>query len=61
MSSKIKNNNIKHALEDLERNENDTMKVDKAVKNIKRLAPIEKLIVKTKEGLTSSEKSSQKS
>ena len=37
------------------------MKVDKAVKNIKRLAPIEKLIVKTKEGLTSSEKSSQKS
>ena len=27
-----KKNNIKHALEDLERNENDTMKMYKAVK-----------------------------
>ena len=56
-----KNNNIKYALEDLERNENDTMKMYEAVKKIKRLAPKEKLIIKTKEGLTSNEKSSQKS
>ena len=51
-----KNNNIKYALEDLERNENDTMKMYEAVKKIKRLAPKEKLIIKTKEGLTSNEK-----
>ena len=51
-----KNDNIKYALEDLERNENDTMKMFKAVKKIKRLAPKEKLIIKTKEGLTSNEK-----
>ena len=54
----IKNeiNNIKYALEDLERNENDTMRMYEAVKKIKRLAPKEKLIIKTKEGLTSNEK-----
>ena len=54
----IKNeiNNIKYALEDLERNENDTMRIYEAVKKIKRLAPKEKLIIKTKEGLTSNEK-----
>ena len=51
-----KNDNIKYALEDLERNENDTMKMYEAVKKIKRLAPKEKLIIKTKEGLTSNEK-----
>ena len=45
-------NNIKYPLEDLERNENDTMKMCKAVKNIKRLAAKEKLITKIKEGLT---------
>ena len=51
-----KNDNIKYALEDLERNENDTMKMYEAVKKIKRLAPKEKLIIKTKEGITSNEK-----
>ena len=51
-----KNDNIKYALEDLERNENDTMKMYEAVKKIKRLAPKEKSIIKTKEGLTSNEK-----
>ena len=35
----IKNNNIKYALEGLERNENDIMKMYESVKNIKRLAP----------------------
>ena len=34
-----KNDNIKYALEDLERNENGTMKMYEAVKKIKRLAP----------------------
>ena len=33
-----KNDNIKYDLEDLERNENDTMKMYEAVKKIKRLA-----------------------
>ena len=57
-----KNDNIKYALEDLVRNENNTMKIYEAVKKIKRLAPKEKLIIKTKEGLTSNEKiNSQKS
>ena len=51
-----KNDNIEYALEDLERNENDTMKMYEAVKKIKRLAPKEKLIIKTKERLTSNEK-----
>ena len=51
-----KNDNIKYALEDHERNENDTMKMYEAVKKIKRLAPKEKLIIKTKEGRTSNEK-----
>ena len=51
-----KNNNIKYALEHLERNENDTMKMYETVKKIKRLAPPKKLIIKTKEGLTSNEK-----
>ena len=37
-----KNDNIKYALEDLERNENDAMIMYKAVKKIKRLAPKEK-------------------
>ena len=37
-----KNDNIKYALEDLERNENDTTKLYEAVKKIKRLAPKEK-------------------
>ena len=50
---KWKNNNIKYALEDLKRNENDTMKMYEVFKNIKRLASKENLIVKTKEGLTS--------
>ena len=55
----IKNekNNIKYTLEDLKRNENDTMKMYKAVKKIKLLASKEKLIIKIKEGvLTSNEK-----
>ena len=47
-----KNDNIKYALEDLERNENDTIKMYEAVRKIKRLAPKEKLIIKTKDGLT---------
>ena len=51
-----KNDNVKYALEDLGRNENDTMKMYEAVKKIKRLAPKEKLIIKTKEGITSNEK-----
>ena len=51
-----KNSNVKYALEDLERNENDIMKMYEAVKKIKRLAPKEKLIIKRKEGLTSNEK-----
>ena len=51
-----KNDNMKYALEDLERNENDTMKIHEAVKKIKRVAPKEKLIIKTKEGLTSNKK-----
>ena len=33
-----KNDNIKYDLEDLERNESDTMKMYEAVKKIKRLA-----------------------
>ena len=56
-----KNNNIKYALQDLERIKNDTMKKYEAVKKIKPLAPKEKLIIKTKEGLTSNVKNSQKS
>ena len=44
-----KSNNIKCALKNLERNENDTIKTYEAVKSIKRLAPEEKLIIKTKE------------
>ena len=51
-----KNNNIKYALQDLERIKNDTMKKYEAVKKIKPLAPKEKLIIKTKEGLTSNAK-----
>ena len=51
-----KNNNIKYALQDLERIKNDTMKKYEAVKKIKPLAPKEKLIIKTKEGLTSNVK-----
>ena len=51
-----KHDNIKYTLEDLERNQNDSMKMYEAVKKIKRLAPKEKLIIKTKEGLTSNEK-----
>ena len=54
-----KNDNIKYALEDLERNENDTMKMYETVKKIKRLAPRGKLIIKTK-GLTSNEKENSK-
>ena len=46
----------KYALEDLERNKNDTMKMYEAVKEIKQLALKEKLIIKTKEGLISNEK-----
>ena len=42
-------------------NEKDTMKIYVDVKKSKGLAPKEKLIIKTKEGLTSNEKSSQKS
>ena len=51
-----KNSNIKYALQDLERIKNDTMKKYEAVKKIKPLAPKEKLIIKTKEGLTSNVK-----
>ena len=51
-----KSSNIKYALEDLERNKNDTIKMYESVKKVKRLAPKEKLIIKTKEGLTSNEK-----
>ena len=51
-----KNNNIKYAFQDLERIKNDTMKKYEAVKKIKPLAPKEKLIIKTKEGLTSNVK-----
>ena len=51
-----KYNNIKYALEDLERNKSDTIKVCKAVKKIKRLAPKENLNIKTNEALTSNEK-----
>ena len=43
-----RNDNTKYALEDLERNENDTMKMYEAVKKIKRLTPKEKLIIKFK-------------
>ena len=43
-----KNDNIKYALEDLERNKNDTMKMYETVKKIKRLTLKEKLIAKTK-------------
>ena len=35
-------NNIKYALEDIERNGKDTVKTYKAVKKVKRLAPKEK-------------------
>ena len=35
-------NNIKYALEDVERNRKDTMKMYEAVKKVKRLAPKEK-------------------
>ena len=34
----MKNNNIKYALEDRQRNENDTIRMYEAVKTIKRLA-----------------------
>ena len=51
-----KSSNIKYALEDLERNKNDTIKMYESVKKVKRLAPKEKLIIKTKEALTSNEK-----
>ena len=37
------------------------MKMYEAVKNIERLAPKEKLIIKTKEDLTQTKKSGQKS
>ena len=50
-----KKKNFKYASEDLERNEIDTMKMYEAVKKIKQLAPKEKLIIKTKEELTSNE------
>ena len=51
-----KNNYIKYVLQDLEINENDTVKMDEAVKKIKRLAHTEKSIIITKEGLTSNKK-----
>ena len=51
-----KNGNIKQALENLERSENDTLKMYEAVKNIKRLVPKEKLIIQPKDGLNSNEK-----
>ena len=47
-----KNNNIDYALEDLERNENNTMKMYEAVYLFSCL----KLIIKIKEGLASNEK-----
>ena len=49
---KWKNNNIKYSLEDLESNENDTIKKYEALKKIKPLPPKEKWIIKTKERLT---------
>ena len=39
IKNKKNNSNIKYAFEDLERNENDTMKMFEAVKKTKRLAP----------------------
>ena len=51
-----KTNNIKYALQDLQRIKNDAKKKYEAVKKIKPLAPKEKLIIKTKEGLTSNVK-----
>ena len=52
----MKNDNIKHALQEPERNENDTMKMYEAVKKPKGIALKEKLIIKTKERLTLNEK-----
>ena len=46
-----KKNNIKYALQDLQRIKNDAMKKYEAVKKIKPLAPKEKLIIKTKKAL----------
>ena len=54
-----KTNNIKYALQDLQRIKNDAKKKYEAVKKIKPLAPKEKLIIKTKEGLTSNVKKKQ--
>ena len=45
-----------HPLEDLERIKNDAMKMYEAVEKIKRLAPKEKLIIKTKERFSLNEK-----
>ena len=56
-----KNDKIIYTLEDIGRNENETMTIYEANKIIKRLPPKEKLIIRTKEGLTSNEKSTQKS
>ena len=56
-----KNDKIIYTLEDIGRNENETMTMYEANKIIKRLPPKEKLIIRTKEGLTSNEKSTQKS
>ena len=43
-------------LKTLKEKKNDTIKIYEAVKKIKRLAPKEKLIIKTKERRTSNEK-----
>ena len=55
-----KSSNIKYALEDLERNKNDTIKMYESVKKVKRLAPKEKLS-KQKKDLRQTKKNSQKS
>ena len=41
ITKNLKSDNIKYAREDLERNENYTMKIYEAVKKIKRSAPKE--------------------
>ena len=56
-----KNNNIKYALQELERNENDTMKMCEAFKKILKMAHKEKLIIKQKKNLPQMKKNSQKS
>ena len=55
-----KNDNIKYALEDLERNEDDTMKMYEAVKKSNDQYPKKNLLSKHKKNLPQMKKSSQK-